>query len=52
MYAKGSCSERGDFTGTFAGVIKCANDRLAKSLVVQRAWSFITVLKEVRNDSK
>ena len=40
-YVKGSRSKRGDFTGTFTGaftgVIKCANDRLAKSLVVRRA---------------
>ena len=41
MYTKGSCSKRGDFAGTFAstftGVIKCVNNRLAKSLVVLRA---------------
>ncbi len=56
IYVKGSCSKRGDFAGTFVGaftgVIKCVNDQLTKSLVVQRAWSFVIVLKEVRNDSK
>ena len=52
MYVTGSCSKRGDFTGAFAGVIKCANDQLAKSLVVRRAWSFVMDLKVVRNDSK
>ncbi len=52
MYVKGSCSERGDFAGAFAGVIECVNDQLAKSLVVWRAWSFVIDLKVIRNDSE
>jgi len=42
---------RGDFADALAGVIACANDRLARSVVVKRAWSLVTDPKEVRNDS-
>ena len=53
-YTKGSCSG-GGFTGPqsgFTGEIACANDWLARSAVVKRAWVSVTALKVVRNDSK
>ena len=52
IYANGSCSAKDGFAGAFSGEIACANDRFAKSFVVERAWMSITGLKEVMNDSK
>ena len=43
---------RGDFADALAGVIAYANDRLARLVVVKRAWSFVTDPKEVRNASE
>ena len=53
MYVKGSC--QGGFVGPqsgFTGEITCANDRLARSAVVERAWASVTAPKVVRNDSE
>jgi hypothetical protein len=52
MYANGSCSAKDGFVGAFSGEIACANDRFAKSVVVEKAWTSITGLKEVINDSE
>ena len=42
---------RGDFADALTGVITYVNDRLARLVVVKRAWSLVTDPKEVRNDS-
>jgi hypothetical protein len=51
-YANGSCSTKDGFAGAFSGEIACAKDQLAKSVVVERAWTSVTGLKEVINDSE
>ena len=52
MYANGSCSAKDGFTGAFLGEIACANNQFTRLVVVERAWTSITGLKEVINDSK
>ena len=51
-YANGSCSTKDGFAGAFSGEIACANDRFARSVVVERAWTSVTGPKEVMNDSE
>ena len=41
----------GVITDVLAGVITCMNERLASSVDMLRAWSYVTDPKEVRNDS-
>ena len=52
IYANRSCSTKDGFAGAFSGEISCANDQFARSVVVKRAWTSITGLKDVINDSK
>jgi hypothetical protein len=51
-YTNGSCSTEDSFAGAFSGEIACANDQFAKSVVVEKAWTSITGLKEVINNSE
>ena len=54
-YAKGSYSvssiSTDVITDVLAGVITYMNERLASSVDILRAWSYVTDPKEVRNDS-
>ena len=41
----------GVITDVLVGIIVCMNERLASSVDILRAWSYVTDPKEVRNDS-
>jgi hypothetical protein len=53
IYVNGSCSRSiKSVTGGFSGVIKCTKERLANTIVILKAWSFIKGPKAVRNASR
>jgi hypothetical protein len=60
IYAKGSCSQSvtsvtgltGVLTDGFSGVIKCAKERSANTVVILKAWSSVKGPKVVRNVSE
>jgi hypothetical protein len=60
IYANGSCSRSvksvtgltGVLTDGFLGVIECAKERLANTVVILKAWSSIKGPKVVRNISE
>jgi hypothetical protein len=42
----------GVLIGGFSGAIKCIKERLANTVIILKAWSFIKGLKVVKNASK